>query len=179
MCRLVKHVHPDLAVVDINLADGSGFDIFSCPELREGGQSPAVLFISMYIKPTYVVKALSLGGKGYVTKDSPSDIIYRAAEAVTDGHHFFDPLASDALVEWVRSIPDAGGLVQDDNYNRLTEREKEIFQLLSQGKSTSEIAATLFLSRKTVMNYRNTIFHTLGIESVFELRAYAEEMGLQ
>jgi DNA-binding NarL/FixJ family response regulator len=176
MCRLIREKRPVLSVVDIALGEESGFEVFSCRG-REGEQ-PAVLFISMFIKAHYVVKAISLGGRGYVVKDSPQEVIYRAAESVAEGHHFFDSAASDALADWMRSVPHAGEMVQDGRYNSLSEREKEIFFLLAEGGDTATIAKKLFISRKTVMNYRNSILRTLELENTFELKAYAEDMGL-
>ncbi len=176
MCRLIREKRPVLAVVDIALGEESGFEVFSCRGLTE--ELPAVLFISMFIKPSYVVKAISLGGRGYVVKDSKEEIIVQAAETVAAGHHFFDKAAADALADWLRSVPRAGEMVQDSKYNALSEREKEVLFLLVEGRDTAMIANNLFISRKTVMNYRNSILKTLGLENLFELKAYAEEMGL-
>ncbi len=176
MHRLIKTHRPKLALVDISLGEDSGFDVFS--GLEETQYKPQVLFISMFVKPAYVVKAITLGGKGYVAKDSPSEILYRAAETVSRSHHFFDTYASDALAGWIRTIPNAGEMVENSEYNALSDREREIFVLFARGLSTAEIAAKLYISGKTVQNYRNTIMRSMGFDSLFELKAFAEEMGI-
>lgn len=176
MYQLVRKKRPDIALVDINLASGSGFDIFSGALMNSA--QPKVLFISVYLKPTYVVKAITLGAAGYITKNSSTETILRAARTVAEGHHYFDPYASDALAKWIRSIPNAGELVENDRYNALSEREKEIFLLLAQGKRSGEVASLLNISCKTASNYRNSIMRTLELDSDFELQAFAEEMGL-
>jgi len=176
MHTLIKTHRPKLAIVDISLGEDSGFDVFS---RLEGTQfKPEVLFISMFVKPAYVVRAITLGGKGYVAKDSPSDVIYHAAETVSGGHHFFDMYAADALAGWIRTIPNAGEMVVSCEYNALSDREKEIFLLFARGLSTTEIAEKLYISGKTVQNYRNTIMRTMDFDSLFELKAFAEEMGI-
>jgi DNA-binding NarL/FixJ family response regulator len=176
MHTLIKKHRPELAIVDISLGEESGFDIFSRLDAHQ--PRPEVLFISMFVKPAYVVRAVTLGGKGYVAKDSPSDVICRAAEAVSLGHHFFDSFASDALANWIRTIPNAGEMVENCEYNTLSDREREIFLHFARGMSTAEIAAKLYISGKTVQNYRNTILRTMGFDSLFELKAFAEEMGI-
>ncbi len=175
---VLRDKRPELALVDVNLGTGSGFDIFSSRTLAGGQRPPKVLFISMFVKSTYVVKAITLGAAGYVTKNSPPELILEAARRVAEGHHYFDGYASDALAQWIRSIPNAGGLVQNDSYNALSEREKEIFLLLARGRESSEIASLLNISSKTVSNYRNSIMRALGLESSFEIRAFADEMGI-
>lgn len=183
LCKLVFKTQPRLILVDVNLPESSGFDIFAClPSRREEHelcrQGPAVLFVSMFLKPNYIVKAATLGAMGYVAKDSSAEIIRQAARTVCEGHHYFGPLATDALVEWVRSVPNAGGLVQNNAYNSLSERERELFRLFAIGKDVPQISKELYISRKTVLNYRNAILQNLGLESVFELKAFAEEMGI-
>jgi DNA-binding NarL/FixJ family response regulator len=174
--RLIHDRGPDLAFVDISLGEESGFDIFSY--LDEYARKPSVIFISMFFKANYVVKAVTLGAWGYLAKDSPSGEIIRAARTVREGHHFFDAFAADALAEWLRTVPNAGEMVVNNEYNCLSEREKEIFRLLAQGFGTTEIGKNLFISPKTVQNYRNTILRRLKLDSMFELKAFAEEMGI-
>ncbi|MDZ7792212.1 MAG: response regulator transcription factor [Spirochaetia bacterium] len=181
--KLVEKQLPQLILMDVNLPESSGFDVFACvPTTREENElnreRPAVLFVSMFLKPNYIVKAVSLGAMGYVAKDSSAEIIRQAARTVCRGHHYFGPLATDALVEWVRSVPNARGLVQNDAYNCLSEREKEVFLLFAVGKDVPQISRELYISRKTVLNYRKAILQSLELESVFELKAFAEEMGI-
>ena len=184
---LARQRKPRLVLVDVNLPEGSGFDIFSSfsesvAKHRDGvttcREMPAVLFVSMFLKPNYIVKAVTLGARGYVAKDSSNEIILQAARTVCRGHHFFGPLVTDALVEWVRSVPNAGRIVQNDAYNSLSEREQEVLLRLAEGNDPAQISAELYISKKTVLNYRNTILQTLGLENVFELKAFAEEMGI-
>lgn len=174
----IREKRPDIALVDINLSTGSGFDIFSSPYRTGDKEFPRVLMLSMFVKSSYVVKAITLGAAGYVTKNSPPHLILDAARAVASGHHYFDIYAADVLVEWIRSIPNAGGMVQNDSYNALSEREKEIFILLARGMGSGEIASQLHISRKTASNYRNSIMRALGLESSIEIQAFADEMGL-
>jgi DNA-binding NarL/FixJ family response regulator len=174
--RIVLEREPALAFVDISLGNESGFDFFSL--LETAAKQPSVIFISMFFKANYVVKAVTLGAMGYVAKDSPSGEILRAARAVREGHHFFDPFAADSIAEWLRTVPNAGEMVVNNEYNCLSDREKEIFRLLAEGFTTAEIGKRLFISHKTVQNYRNTILRRLKLDSMFELKAFAVEMGI-
>jgi DNA-binding NarL/FixJ family response regulator len=176
MCMFIREKQPQLLIVDINLSEGSGFDVFSC--VTQASYTPRVLFLSMFIKPTYVVKAVTLGGAGYVTKNSPGEVILMAARTVSSGHHFFDPHAADVVAEWIRSVPNADNMVQDESYNSLSEREKEILILFARGDGSREVAEKLHISTKTASNYRNSILRTLGFDTVFELKAFAEDVGL-
>ena len=174
--RLMQSNQPDLIIVDISLGENSGFDIFS--SLQKKTCSPYILFISMHIKPAYIIKAVSLGAMGYVSKDSSDEIIYRAALTVSEGHHFFDEYASDSIAKWIRALPTQAEYIQDQKYNQLSQREKDVFVWLAKGADINTISSELYISKKTVMNYRNSIMSILNLDDLLELRAYAEEIGL-
>jgi two-component system response regulator NreC len=164
-----EETKPDVAVLDIAMPNLSGIEAAQ----RIIAQSPhtAVVVLSMHSDEGYVLRALKAGAKGYLLKDSAEGDLIAAIQAVCEGKTFFSPEISRMLVEdYVREIRSRG---VEDSYELLTSREREILQLIAEGKSNKEVAASLNLSLYTVETHRRNLQDKLNLHSFAELILYA------
>ncbi len=135
-----------------------------------------IVILSMHSDEGYVLRALKAGAKAYLLKDSAEDDLINAIKAVCDGKAFFSPEISKMLAEdYVREIRTRGS---EDSYELLTAREREILQLLAEGKSNKDMAAPLNLSVYTVETHRKNFQAKLNVHSPPELILYAIRKGL-
>jgi two-component system response regulator NreC len=165
---------PDVAVLDIAMPNLSGIEATS----RITAMLPhtAVVILSMHSDEGYVLRALKVGAKGYLLKDSAEGDLIQAIKAVHQGKTFFSPEISKMLVEdYVREIRTRGA---EDSYDLLTSREREILQLLAERKSNKEIAALLNLSPYTVDTHRRNLQEKLNLHSFADLILYAVRKGV-
>jgi two-component system, NarL family, response regulator NreC len=168
--KLARELNPDVAILDIAMPGLNGIDtlrqIFTaCPTIK-------VLACSMYSDLPYIVQSLRLGACGYLLKNSARDDLIRALQAVREGKCFLSLDAATQLVEgFVRKVdPEAKEL--------LTDREREILQLIAEGKTNKEVAVTLNLSLKTVETHRSNLMRKLKVKEVTGLVQYAIRKGL-
>ena len=130
----------------------------------------------MHSDESYVLRALRAGARGYLLKDSADADLINAIRTVTDGKAFFSPAISRVLVEdYVRQLQQKGA---EDSYELLTSREREILQLLGEGKSNKEVAQILNLSPYTVETHRGNLMEKLNLHSVPEVILYAVRKGV-
>ena len=135
-----------------------------------------VIILSMYTDESYIVRALDAGARGYLLKDNADEDVERAVRIVSAGRPFFSPSIAQALREdYVRQMRERR--VQD-SYDLLTEREREVLQLLAEGKSNKEAAAVLDLSPYTVETHRNNMMQKLGLHNTAEIVLYAVRKGI-
>jgi len=135
-----------------------------------------ILVLSMHSDESYVLKALKAGARGYLLKDSAESDIINAIRAVSAGKAYFSPEISRILVnDHIRNMQQRG---VEDTYDLLTDREREILQLLAEGKSGKEIATSLNLSLYTVETHRRNILQKLNLHGVPELILYAVRKGI-
>jgi DNA-binding NarL/FixJ family response regulator len=136
----------------------------------------AVVFLSMHSDESYVLKALKAGARGYLLKDSAEHDLIQAVRAVTQGKSFFSPAIGKMMVEdYMRELQERQ---IEDTYELLTTREREVLQLLAEGKSNKEVAAVLNLSLYTVETHRGNILQKLNLHSGAELILYAMRKGV-
>ena len=167
--RLCAELKPDVAVVDIAMPGLNGID--ATAQIVKANPSVAVVILSMYSDETYILRALSAGARGYLLKDSAEEDLLRAVETVAEGRPFFSPVIAQTILEdYLRQMQMRG--VQD-SYDLLTDREKEVLQLLAQGKSNKDVAAILDLSPYTVETHRNRLMQKLNLHNTAELVLYA------
>lgn len=167
--RLCAELKPDVAVVDVAMPVLNGID--ATAQIAKSSPSVAVVILSMYSDETYILRALSAGARGYLLKDSAEEDLLRAVETVAEGRPFFSPVIAQAILEdYLRQMQMRG--VQD-SYDLLTDREKEVLQLLAQGKSNKDVAAILDLSPYTVETHRNRLMQKLNLHNTAELVLYA------
>ncbi len=130
----------------------------------------------MHSDETYVLRALKAGARGYLLKDSASEDLVRAVRAVSERKSYFSPAVGKMLLEdYMRKLQRSGA---EDSYELLTPREREILQLIAEGKSNKEIAYQLNLSLYTVETHRAHIMQKLNLQSVPELVLYAVRRGI-
>ena len=136
----------------------------------------AVVFLSMHSDESYVLKALKAGARGYLLKDSAEYDLLAAIQAVSEGKAFFSPAISKMLVEdYMRQMRERA---VEDSFELLTTREREVLQLLAEGKSNKDAAQLLGLSLYTVETHRSNIFQKLNLHSSAELILYAIRKGV-
>jgi two-component system, NarL family, response regulator NreC len=154
---------PDVAVLDIGMPNLNGIE--AAKQITEGESGAAVVILSMYSDETYILRALKAGARGYLLKDSAEADLERAIRAVAGGKSFFSPTVSKVLLEdYMRKLQRTGG---ENSYDLLTSREKEILQLVAEGKSNKDVADMLSLSVHTVETHRgNKIKRRAGIDFV-------------
>jgi len=160
---------PDVAVLDIGMPNLNGIE--AAQRIAAARPATAIVILSMHSDEGYVLRALKAGAKGYLLKDSAEGDLIGAIKAVTQGKMFFSPEVSRMLVDdYVRQIRTRG---VDDSYDLLTTREREILQLVAEGKSNKEVASALNLSLHTVETHRRNLQEKLNLHSVAELILYA------
>ena len=167
--RLAEELHPDVVVMDIAMPELNGIE--ATLRIVNGLPRTSVLILSMHHDESYVARALKAGARGYLLKDSLKADLLNAVLAVTQGRSFFSPKVSRILQEdYMRKL--TGGDVED-SFDLLTDREREILQLVAEGKTNKEVANRLGLSVHTVDTHRGNILQKLNLHSVPELILYA------
>ena len=161
----------DVNVVIMDIAMPSLNGIQAAAQIIRRNQRVKVIILSMHSDETYLIRALTAGVKGYILKESTASDLLRAVQAVLQGKPYFSPqIAQTLLEEYMRQLQQRG---LKDTYNLLTEREKEVLQLLAEGKSNKEIAIMLDLSIYTIETHRNNLMQKLNLHNTAELVLYA------
>lgn len=167
--RMAEELAPDVVIMDIAMPNLNG--IQATTQLVKKNPQIAVIILSMYSDETYLTRTLAAGAKGYLLKDSADVDLDRAVQTVAQGKPFFSPAIADTLLEdYMRQLQQRG---LQDSYDLLTEREKEILQLLAEGRSNKEVAALLNLSINTVETHRTRIMQKLNLHSAADIVLYA------
>jgi len=165
---------PDVAVLDIGMPKLNGIE--AAQRILAAVPSAEIVILSMHSDEGYVLRALKAGAKGYLLKDAAEGDLIEAIKAVTRGKTFFSAEITKMLAEdYVREIRARGS---SDSYELLTPREREILQLLAEGKSNKEIAGLLNLSLYTVETHRRNLQDKLNVHSFAELILYAVRKGV-
>jgi two-component system response regulator NreC len=167
--RAADENHPRVVVMDIAMPLLNGID--AATQILKKDPSIGVIMLSMYSDEEYLLRALSAGAKGYLLKDSAEDEIVRAVQTVASGKTFFSPAITHALLEdYVRRLQQTG---ERDSYGLLTDRERELLQLLAEGKTNKEAATTMGLAPSTVETHRANLMQKLGLRNTAEIVLYA------
>ncbi len=172
--KLAEEHRPDVAVMDIAMPVLNGIDATS--RIVESCAPTAVIILSMHHDESYIVRALNAGARGYLLKDSLKADLIAAVNAVSQGHSYFSPKVSLLLQEdYFREMADKQ---KTDTFELLTAREREILQLVAEGRSNKEIGALLNVSFYTVETHRSHILQKLNLHSVPEVILYAVRKGI-
>ncbi len=172
--ELAKTLRPAVVVLDVGMPNLNGIEAAS--QIREAVPDAAIVMLSMHSDEAYVLRALAAGARAYLLKDSAEGDLVRAIHAVVEGKSFFSPTVSKVLLEdYVRKLQRTGA---QDSYDLLSPREREILQLVAEGKSNKEIATLLNLSVYTVETHRARIMQKLNLRGVPELILYAVRKGI-
>jgi two-component system, NarL family, response regulator NreC len=167
-----QRTRPNVIVMDIQMPRMSGLD--ATRALRDKGLPSKVLILTMHAESQYLLPLLEAGGSGYVLKAGADTELIEAIRTVHRGEVFLYPAATKLLVDGylTKSARD------DDPYDGLTEREREVLKLVAEGYSGTEIAERLVISPKTVDTYRERIMQKLGMRHRYELVRYALRKGM-
>lgn len=165
---------PDVVVLDIAMPNLNGIE--AAQRIIASVPGAAIVVLSMHSDEGYVLRALKAGAKGYLLKDAAEGDLIEAIKTVTRGKTFFSSEIMKMLAEdYVREIRARGS---EDSYELLTPREREILQLLAEGKSNKDIAGMLNLSLYTVETHRRNLQDKLNVHSFAELILYAVRKGV-
>ncbi len=172
--RLAAALRPAIVIMDIGMPLLNGLQ--AAAQILRDNAGTGVIFLSMHTDESYIVRALDAGARGYLFKDNADEDIERAIRGVAAGRPVFSPSITRALLEdYVRRMRKRG--VQD-SYDLLTEREREVLQLLAEGKANKEAAAILHLSPYTIETHRTNLMQKLGLHNTAEIVLYAVRKGI-
>jgi DNA-binding NarL/FixJ family response regulator len=171
--ELVQKLAPDVVLMDITMPELNGIDATQQIALLEA--APKVIILSLHADQRHVTDALKAGASGYVVKDSALDELVLAIRAVHKGRVYLSPQVSGGVLhDYRRSVPGSAS----PDFATLSAREREVLQLIAEGKSTKAIASTLYVSKKTIDTHRAHIMAKLHASSVAELVKHAIREGL-
>ena len=172
--RQAEQHKPDIAILDVAMPLLNGIE--TTRQITRRVPNTRVLVLSMHADEAYVTQMLQAGATGYLLKDSADVDLIQAVSEVAKGKSFFSPaIARVMLDDYVRQLADKG---VTDRYHSLSEREREIFQLIAEGKANKEIAALLSISPSTVETHRARIMEKLDVHSAAEIVLYAVRRGV-
>jgi DNA-binding NarL/FixJ family response regulator len=167
-------LQPDIAVVDISLPLLNGLD--ASQQIKKTNPNIKIIILTMHSEPNFVTQAFRVGVSGYVLKQSVGSELVQAIREVMKGRTFVSPMVTQSLVDQAVNPPgtsDSNGFAQS-----LSSRQREVLQLVAEGKATKEIAAILNVSIKTVEFHKTRIMKELRLRSAAELTKYAISAGL-
>jgi DNA-binding NarL/FixJ family response regulator len=171
--ELVKELSPNLVIMDIGMPDLNGIEatrqiIKECPKVK-------VIALSMHSSKNFIIEMFKAGAAGYLLKDCEFDELVNAIRLVMSNKTYISPAISDVVVDnYMRQS--ANG--KDSAFSILSQREREVLQLLTEGKSTKQIGKRLHISAKTVEVHRLNLMSKLKIDSIAQLTKYAIQEGL-
>jgi len=172
--RLANDVEPDVGVLDIGMPLLNGIE--ATRQIVRRHAATHILILSMHSAEAYIIQALKAGALGYLLKDSADTELIRGVAAVAAGKSFFSPAVAKVMLDdYVRHMSERG---LADRYESLSEREREIFQLIAEGHSNKSVADLLSVSPATVETHRAHILHKLDVHNTAELVLYAVRRGV-
>jgi DNA-binding NarL/FixJ family response regulator len=165
-------LRPDVIVADITMPHLNGIE--ALVQLRQGGDRVPVVFLTMHRDATFARRALEAGASGFVLKHSAPAELVSAIRAALDGRTYLTPQLAGEVLEAMKQGPEKAG----DPIASLTPRQREVLQLLAEGRSAKEIASSLSISARTVEFHKYQLMETLGLQTNAELVHFAIKHGL-
>jgi DNA-binding NarL/FixJ family response regulator len=172
LVEAVGKLQPDVIVADVSMPHLNGIDALA--HLRQGGDRTPVVFLTMHRDVTFARRALDAGASGFVLKHSASVELVTAIRAALQGKTYLTPQLAGEVLEAMKEGSDQAG----DPVASLTPRQREVLQLLAEGRSAKEIAASLGISARTVEFHKYQMMETLDIHTNAELIHFALKHGL-
>ncbi len=167
--RLCDEHKPDAIILDVAMPKLNGIEV--AERVQKLQRPPNVIVLSMHADESYIIRALAAGARAYLLKDATDEDLIPALRAVAAGRPFFSPSVTGVLIEdYVRQLQ-ARGLT--DSYHLLTDREREVLQLLAEGRSNKEVASLLDVGVSTVETHRANMMQKLNLHNTAEIVLYA------
>ncbi len=171
--QLVESVHPDILVLDLMMRGMNGLEV--AREVSKRSTGTRIVILSMYDNEAYVLGALRAGAKAYVLKESSSAELVQAIREAVIGHRYLSSSLSERAIDaYMQKVEDT----TLDPYDTLTSREREVLHLAAQGCTNADMAARLFISRRTVEAHRANMMQKLGLHTQTDLIRYALQRGI-
>ena len=170
----LQEVTPDVILMDISMPNLNGFEAIF--QIKRSYPDAKILVLTVHTNEEYVYKSLKAGALGYLVKDSAVSELVGAVKAISEGKSYLSPSVSKGLVDRLTNPTEMA--TESSPYELLTPREREILQLIGEGKNYQQIADTLNISYKTVENHRANIAEKLGVRERAQIVRYAIDMGL-
>jgi two-component system response regulator NreC len=170
--ELTRELSPDIIIMDIGMPDLNGID--ATRKITRDFPNVKIIGLSMHSGKKFISEMLKAGASGYLLKDCAFEELITAIKTVSEGKTYLSPSISDVIVEnYIRPSDE-----QNSAFSLLSQREREVLQLLAEGKTTKQIGMTLYISSKTVEGHRLRIMSKLKIDNVANLTKYAIREGL-
>jgi DNA-binding NarL/FixJ family response regulator len=169
--REAKRLQPDVVVMDIAMPDLNGIE--ATLQMQDACPSAQVLILSMHSTAEHILHALQAGARGYLLKDSAGAEVAEAVRAVHAGGRYLSHKIAATMIDDYKAERR-----QTSRLDSLNRRERQILQLVAEGKTSAEVGAALFLSPKTVDTYRSRMMHKLGIGDIANLVKFAIQQGI-
>jgi DNA-binding NarL/FixJ family response regulator len=171
--RRVRELAPDVVLMDVALPGGIG-GLEATEAILSERPGTRVIVLTQYEQGEYIRRALKIGAQGYLLKRSASSQLKEAIRTVARGQRYLHPVAAEELVELVTS----GRSLDLEDYESLTQRERQVLKLLAEGKTSRDIAKYLGVSLKTAMTHRSNLMAKLGMHSRAEVIKFAIRKGI-
>lgn len=172
--KLAAELSPAVILMDVAMPLLNGIE--AAEQVRKVNRDIGIIMLTMHADESYVLRALNAGVKGYLLKESAEEDLLRAVKAVSQGKPFFSPAITQTLLEDYMRVLKQEGL--SDSFELLTAREKEVLQLLAEGKTNKDVAAILDVSLYTVESHRTNLMQKLNLHNTAEIVLYAVRKNL-
>jgi two-component system, NarL family, response regulator NreC len=172
--RLATKLSPNVILMDVAMPLLNGID--AADQIRRTDDQIGVIMLTMHADEGYLLRALNAGVRGYLLKESAEGDLLRAVQAVSQGKPFFSPAITQTLLEDYMRVLKEDGL--SDSFELLTAREREVLQLLAEGKTNKEVASILEISLYTVESHRTNLMQKLNLHNTAEIVLYAVRKNL-
>lgn len=171
--RLTERLKPDVLITDVMMPGLSGLEVTR--QVTRSTPRTRVIILSMHTSDAYVLEAIKNGASGYVLKDSQASDLIQAVREVAAGRRYLSPpLSERALDLYSKKLEDA----PEDPYEMLTTREREVLQMVAEGRTCAEIADRLFISPRTAEGHRANLMRKLGLQNQTDLIRFAIKRGI-
>jgi DNA-binding NarL/FixJ family response regulator len=172
--RLCEELEPETLILDVAMPKLNGIDVAA--RAQKLPKRPGVVMLSMHANESYVIRSLEAGARAYLLKDAADEDLVPALRALNAGRPYFSPAVTGLLLEDYMRRLQAEGL--SDSYDLLTGREREVLQLLAEGRSNKEVATELNLGLSTVESHRANLMQKLNLHNTAEIVLYAVRKGV-
>ena len=172
--KKVQELNPDVVLMDISMPLLNGIE--ATRQIRKMAPQTKVIILSMHSQDRYISELLSMGASGYLLKDASGGDIIKAIRAAVKGDTYLSPSISRRVIEDYVLLKKKSS--PEDHYGKLSNREREVFQMIAEGRSTREVAEILCISLSTVKTHRANIMEKLQFNNISQLIQYAVRLGI-